>query len=196
LRTEAVARLYTRRIVRIYTRRGDDGTTGLLFGGRIWKNDLAPEAYGTVDEAVSVLGLARSRAEGAIAESILRIQRDLFVAAAELATAAEKRHKLEPGVSRVTEAMVEKLEGWIDQQESDRGLPAEFVVPGQSEVAAVLDVARSVVRRAERRAVALMRSEDWQDSNVVRYLNRLADYLYMLARAAEDDWLPSRLQEE
>jgi cob(I)alamin adenosyltransferase len=180
--------------VKIYTRGGDDGTTGLFYGGRIWKDDLAPEAYGTVDEAVSVLGLARSRAEGSMAESILAIQRELFVVGAELATAIANRTKLVPGVSLVTDEMVDRLETLIDRHE--QSLPTEFVVPGQNELAATLDMARSVVRRAERRAVALHRSAGREESGVVRYLNRLADYLYVLARTVEGEWLPSRSKEE
>lgn len=182
--------------MKIYTRRGDDGTTGLFYGGRVWKDDPRPEAYGTVDEAVSVLGLARSSAEGEIAERILGIQRALFVVAAELATGPQNRTKLEPGVSLVSDGMVEELEARIDQLESERGLPSEFVVPGQTDLAAALDMARSVIRRAERRAVSMARVEDQQGSRVVQYLNRLADYLFVLARAAEDEWIPSRFPEE
>jgi cob(I)alamin adenosyltransferase len=183
-------------IVKIYTRKGDDGSTGLFYGGRVWKDGVGPEAYGTVDEAVSFLGLARSRAEGTMAQTILDIQRGLFVVAAELATAAENRGKLEPEVSLVTEEMVENLEKLIDDVESRHGVPSEFVVPGQTELAAALDIARSVVRRAERRAISLARSEGLEDFQVIRYLNRLADYLYVLARAAEDEWMPSRSHEE
>jgi cob(I)alamin adenosyltransferase len=181
--------------VKIYTRGGDDGTTGLLFGGRVAKDQTGPEACGAVDEAVSVLGLARAGASGAVAESILQAQRELFVAGAELATAAGKRSRLQPGVSLVTVAMVERLEAAIDALDAEVGMPTGFVVPGGSPGAAALDQARSVVRRAERRAVAHLRAEGIEGSLVVPYLNRLGDYLYMLARAAEGEWIPSRREE-
>jgi cob(I)alamin adenosyltransferase len=161
------------------------------------KADLGPEAYGTVDEAVSALGVARAATpEPGIAEEILRIQRDLFVVAAELATAPASRGKLVDEVSRTTVAMVTALEEAIDRVVEDVGMPTEFIVPGGTPTAAALDVARTVVRRAERRAVAYAAADGLEGSEVVRYLNRLADYLYMLARAAETDWTPSRLKEE
>jgi len=176
--------------MRIYTRRGDDGTTGLFHGGRVAKDSAGPEAYGTVDEAVSLLGVARAQAEGDTAEAILAVQRDLFVVAAELATDPTNRDRLELGVSRVEAIMIEQLEVGIDQIEAEVGMPTEFVVPGGDPVAAAIDVARTVVRRAERTSVALL--TDSADSLVVPYLNRLADYLYMLARAVEREWTPTR----
>jgi cob(I)alamin adenosyltransferase len=179
-------------VVKIYTRRGDDGSTGLFHGGRVSKDDSGPEAYGTVDEAVSVLGIARAAANGLIAEAVLVAQRELFVVAAELATAPEQRGMLQAGTSLVTGGMVVRLEAAIDALVADRGMPTEFVVPGGSPVAAALDLARTVVRRAERRAVTHVELLGVSDSMVVPYLNRLADYLYMLARFAEDEWIPSR----
>lgn len=176
--------------MRIYTRRGDDGTTGLFYGGRVAKDAAGPEAYGTVDEAVSFLGVARAQAEGETAEAVLAVQRDLFVVAAELATDPTNRERLEPGVSCVEAAMIEQLENRIDRIEAEVGMPTEFIVPGGDPVAAAIDVARTVVRRAERASVALL--ADSPDSLVVPYLNRLADYLYMLARAIEREWTPSR----
>ena len=178
--------------MKIYTRRGDDGSTGLFHGGRVSKDDTGPEAYGTVDEAVSVLGIARAAASGVIAEAVLTAQRELFVVAAELATAPERRGMLEAGASLVTGEMVVRLEAAIDALVADRGMPTEFVVPGGTPVAAALDLARTVVRRAERRAVTHMQASGVSDSMVVPYLNRLADYLYMLARFAEAEWIPSR----
>jgi cob(I)alamin adenosyltransferase len=180
--------------VKIYTRTGDDGSTGLFYGGRVSKDDTGPEAYGTVDEAVSALGVARSLADGDMAEAILAVQRDLFAVGAELATGAENRGKLKAGISLTTAEMVEALEGRIDAVEAESGLPTEFVVPGGNPLAAALDVARTVTRRAERRAVTHVRVAGIEDSHVVQYLNRLADYLYTLARAAEGDWVPSKEQ--
>jgi len=179
--------------VKIYTKKGDDGTTGLLYGGRVSKDDQATEAYGTVDEAVAVLGTARARAPAAIAERVLAVQRDLFVVAAELATLPDNRAKLVPGVSLTTSDMVQRLEQWIDEAVEEVGLPSEFVVPGQTDFSAALDHARTVIRRAERRCVAYARRGGLQDSEVIRYLNRLADYVYMLVRASETEWLPSRI---
>jgi cob(I)alamin adenosyltransferase len=179
--------------VKIYTRGGDDGTTGLLFGGRVGKDAAGPEAYGAVDEAVSALGVARAAATGALAEEILGLQRDLFVVGAELAAAPGKRGRLQPGVSLVTEAMVTRLEEAIDALGLE--LPSGFVVPGGDQVAAALDQARSVVRRAERRAVTHLRTVGGATSQVVPFLNRLGDYLFMLARAAEGEWTPSRREE-
>lgn len=180
--------------MKIYTRTGDDGSTGLFYGGRVSKDDTGPEAYGSVDEAVSALGVARALADGDVAEAILTVQRDLFAVGAELATAAENRAKLKPGQSLTTPAMVEALEDRIDAVEAESGLPTEFVVPGGTPLAAALDVARTVVRRAERRAVTHLRVAGIEGSHVVQYLNRLADYLYTLARAAEGDWVPSKEQ--
>ncbi len=181
-------------VVKIYTRKGDDGSTGLFYGGRVAKDDSGPEAYGAVDEAVSALGVARAIASERLAEAVLAVQRDLFVAAAELATGADNRSKLADGESRVSEAMVTSLEVRIDQIEDRSGMPTEFVVPGGSVVAAALDVARTAIRRSERRAVSHLRATGITDSHVVPYLNRLADYLYMLARAEEENWAPTKEQ--
>lgn len=182
--------------MRIYTKKGDDGTTGLLFGGRVQKNDLAPEAYGAVDELVAALGVARSLTDADLHEELLRLQRELFVVAAEVATAPANRHKLTPGVSLTTAEMVERLETQIDRVVDVVGMPTEFVVPGQAQLPALLDVARTVARRAERRAVAYAGAGDLDGSHVVPYLNRLADYLYMLARSTEKEWEPTRKKEQ
>ena len=181
--------------MKIYTRRGDDGSTGLFHGGRVAKDESGPEAYGTVDEAVSALGIARSLATGRAHDLVLGVQRDLFVIAAELATAPERRGLLVAGTSLATGEMVVALEAAIDAIEAERGLPTEFVVPGGNPLAAALDVARTVTRRAERRAVTHMRLAGIDDSFVVPYLNRLADLLYVLARSAEAAWVPSRPKE-
>ncbi|MCB2223060.1 MAG: cob(I)yrinic acid a,c-diamide adenosyltransferase [Actinobacteria bacterium] len=178
--------------MKIYTRSGDDGSTGRLYGGRVAKDGTGPEATGAVDEAVSALGVARAAADEETAAALLAVQRDLFVVGAELATETENRRKLADGVSRVTAEMVAALEPAIDGVVDRVGMPTEFVVPGGSPLAAALDEARSVIRRAERRAVAHCRVAGIDDSEAVPYLNRLADYVYMLARAAEGTWTPSR----
>ncbi len=183
-----------RMTAKIYTRKGDDGSTGLLFGGRIGKDSPGPDAYGAVDEAVSMLGLARAETEpGSELDALLiRLQRELFVVGAELATAPDKRDKLVAGVSRTTDDMVAALEPIIDDITARYEPPTEFVLPGENRVAAALDVARAVVRRAERNAVSAAR-EGWLDgSAVVAYLNRLADLVYTLARWQEGTFRPVR----
>jgi cob(I)alamin adenosyltransferase len=168
--------------MRIYTRSGDDGTTGLLYGGRVSKADPAAEAYGTADEAVAAIGLARALSnQPALQAILLGVQRDLFVVGADLATNPSHRGKLQPGVSLVTAEMVETLERRIDETVEEHPLPGEFVVPGANPVSAALDVARTVVRRAERRAVDLQGSGE-VNPEALRYLNRLSDFLFVLAR--------------
>jgi cob(I)alamin adenosyltransferase len=168
---------------RIYTKTGDDGTTGLLYGGRVPKNDLVTQAYGTTDEAVAVLGLARALcADEVLAADLLTLQRELFVVGADLATNPEERDRLEPEVSLVTERMVARLERRIDDLVTERPLPDAFVVPGANPASATLDVARSVVRRAERHVVELRGTGRAVNAEVQRYLNRLSDLLFVLAR--------------
>jgi cob(I)alamin adenosyltransferase len=181
---------------KIYTRKGDDGTTGLLFGGRVGKDSPGPDAYGAVDEAVSALGLARAEVErgSELDQLVIRLQRELFVVGAELATAPDKRARLEPGVSCTTVEMVEALEPLIDDITTRYQPPTEFVLPGENRVAAALDLARTVVRRAERNAVAAARDGWLGDSQVVPYLNRLADLVYTLARWQEGTFRPVRAE--
>ena len=169
--------------MRIYTRTGDDGTTGLLYGGRISKADPPTEAYGSVDEAVAALGLCRALSESqAVKALVLRLQRDLFVVGADLATNPGERHRLKPDVSLVTPQMVERVEQLIDETVEAHPIPREFVVPGGNSVSATLDVARTVVRRAERRAVEMKGAGHVVSPEAVRYLNRLSDLLFVLAR--------------
>jgi cob(I)alamin adenosyltransferase len=168
---------------RIYTKTGDDGTTGLLYGGRVPKDDLATEAYGTTDEAVAALGVARALCDDeAMRTDILALQRELFVVGADLATNPKKRKKLEAGVSLVTDTMVARLERRIDDLVTARPLPEVFVVPGANPASAALDVARSVVRRAERHVVAMEHAQREVNPAVRLYLNRLSDLIFVLAR--------------
>ena len=168
---------------RIYTKTGDDGTTGLFFGGRVRKDSELPAAYGTVDEAQAVLGLARSEAglDPELADLLVSIMRDLYVLMAELATLPENRVKLTPGQSAVSAEMVTRLESIIDDLDTRFEPPTEFVVPGGNRIAAWLDLARTVVRRAERRALPAAAAP----SLVVPYLNRLSDLLWTMARWQE-----------
>jgi cob(I)alamin adenosyltransferase len=170
-------------VPRIYTRTGDDGSTGRLYGGRIPKSHPAAEAYGAVDETVADLGVARAQAENPrLIGLLLEVQRELFVVGADLATNPEERGKLQPEISRVTSAMVERLESVIDETVAEHPPPQEFIVPGASIVGAALDVARATCRRAERRAVALQESGAEVNAEATRYLNRLSDLLFVLAR--------------
>ncbi len=183
-------------MTRVYTGKGDDGSTGLLWGGRVAKHHDRPEAYGTVDEAQAAIGLARAACpadpgEGRdeLASVLVEVERDLYVLMAELATAAENRDKLVPGQSLVEASRVDWLSATTDDLAGRFPFPTEFVLPGQGELAARLDVARTVVRRAERRAVPVVAA----DSQVVPYLNRLSSLLWTAARWVEDGAsLPSR----
>jgi len=166
--------------MKVYTRAGDDGTTGLLYGGRVAKDSPLPVAYGTVDEAQAALGMARAEAEpgGALDQMLVTLGKDLYVLMAELATLPANRPKLTPGQSLVTAEMVDKLETMIDSVSERFEPPTEFVIPGTNRVSAALDLARTVIRRAEREALAAVVDQ----SRVVPYLNRLSDLAWTLAR--------------
>ncbi|MFL5848297.1 MAG: cob(I)yrinic acid a,c-diamide adenosyltransferase [Solirubrobacteraceae bacterium] len=174
--------------MKIYTRKGDDGGTTLWYGGRVPKYSGRPEAYGSVDEAASALGLARAACErdSELYPDILRVQNELFVAGAELATAPEASGRLEPGVSKVTTEMIDRLESDIDRYMDRVDLPPKFVIPGGSELSARLDVARAAIRRAERRVSALKDEGELADDTVLVYLNRASDAVYAMARFADE----------
>jgi cob(I)alamin adenosyltransferase len=177
-------------VTRIYTKKGDDGTTSLWYGGRVSKDDARTEAYGSVDEAGSALGVARSLCtskDREVAADILRVQTDLFVAGAELATAPDAAERLEDGVSRVTDEMVDALDAEIDRYMDRVSLPPKFVIPGGTALSAQLDLARAVLRRAERRVVALRDADGLASEAVLRYLNRASDLVYALARFADTE---------
>jgi cob(I)alamin adenosyltransferase len=177
-------------VTRIYTKKGDDGTTSLWYGGRVPKTDLRTEAYGAIDEAGSALGVARALCgpdDAGIAADILRVQRDLFVAGAELATAPEAAERLEDGVSRISDEMVTALEPEIDRYMDQVSLPPKFVIPGGTPLSAQLDLARAILRRAERRTVALRDAHGLGSEAVLRYLNRASDFVYAIARVADSD---------
>jgi cob(I)alamin adenosyltransferase len=179
-------------MAKIYTRKGDDGTTGLLYGGpRVLKNSPVIEANGVVDEAQSVIGMARAETVpgGELDALLIAIEHDLWVLMAEVATAPANRKKLVAGKSLVTPDMVAVLETRIDELNERFEMPTEFVVPGQNRVSAALDVARTVVRRGERLAVGIMADID---SQVGPYLNRLSDLLWTMARWQEGEHLLSR----
>lgn len=175
-------------MVRIYTKKGDDGTTSLWYGGRVAKHDARTDAYGTLDEAVAAIGVARAVCgpdQAELAADLLELQTELFVAGAELATAPEASARLEDGVSRVGEEMVERLERRIDAYMERVELPPKFVIPGGTPVSSHLDVARTVVRRAERRIVALRDAEGLGSETVIAYVNRASDLLFAMARFSD-----------
>ncbi len=179
-------------MTRSWTGKGDDGTTGLLCGGRTPKSSPEIEAVGAVDEAQAAIGVARAEAApGSELDTLLTaVARDLWVLMAELATAPRNRPKLVPGETLVTSAMVEGLEASITDVGTRFELPSEFVVPGQDRTSALLDLARTVVRRAERTAGPSLVGVD--GSHVLPYLNRLSSLLWTLARWAEGEPLPTR----
>jgi cob(I)alamin adenosyltransferase len=175
-------------VTRIYTRKGDDGTTSLWYGGRVAKNDARTEAYGSIDEAGAALGVARSLCgadDRELAADILRLQGELFVAGAELATAPDAEGRLQEGISRIDGAMVEAMEPVIDRYMDRVDLPPKFVITGGTTLSAQLDVARTVIRRAERRVVALRDGGERTSDAVLRYLNRASDLAFAMARFAD-----------
>jgi cob(I)alamin adenosyltransferase len=177
----------------ISTRKGDDGTTGLFYGGRVRKDSERPEAYGQVDEAQAAIGVARAHllAAGLSDELLVAVERDLYVVMAELATAPANHRKLTPGTSLVTQEMVDRIGSELASIEEWLPMPTDFVIPGGSVVSAHLDVARTVVRRAERAVVGLD-----ADGLPVAYLNRLSDLLWALARVHEDTSLIAKLTKD
>jgi cob(I)alamin adenosyltransferase len=172
-------------VLKIYTRTGDDGTTGLLYGGRVAKDSMVMQVNGTVDEAQAAMGLARAEADpGSELDTLLTgLERDLYVLMAEVATDPANRSKLKPGTTLVTAEMVDALEERIDGLIGRIAMPTEFVVPGANRASAALDLARTVVRRAER----LFVSSPIEGSSAGLYLNRLSDLLWAVARWAEGD---------
>lgn len=174
----------------MYTRKGDDGTTQLLFAGkeRVEKSSVRVSAYGEMDEAVAALGVARADANEAgqdeVADLLLRLERELFVLNAELATDPSNSERLTPGVTLVTAEMVDALERDIDDLTARFEQPKDFIVPGNTRLGASLDLAARVIRRGERAIDALARTEDVR-AEARRYVNRLADLVWVMARFAE-----------
>jgi cob(I)alamin adenosyltransferase len=170
--------------MRIYTRTGDAGDTGLFGGGRVGKDHPRVEAYGDVDELNAVLGMVRaSGALPRIDEIVVRVQRDLFSLGALLATPNLEKMAEHLQKAHVDEARISELEQAIDDCERELDPLRSFILPGGTTKGAALHVARTVCRRAERRIVALHRDTEVPEL-VIRYLNRLSDLLFMLARLA------------
>lgn len=184
------------RITKVYTRTGDKGTTRLVGGAQVRKDDARIEAYGTVDELNAVIGMVRAHLdasaedEGAIATldgQLAWIQNDLFDVGADLATEAADRW---PGMFRVGVDEATRLEEWIDALNDDLEPLAEFVLPAGGPVTSTLHLARTVCRRAERRVVTLHAEADDVGEGVIVYLNRLSDLLFVMSR-----WVAKRLGE-
>jgi cob(I)alamin adenosyltransferase len=166
-----------------FSKKGDRGYTSLLGGQRIPKSGPRPEAYGTLDEASSALGIARALAvRPETKEMILAIQKDLSLLCAELATAPEDLLK---APCRLTSEHVDCLERGMEELQQNLKIPAEFICPGETVSAAAIDLGRTIVRRAERKTVVLIQQKQIDNIEVLRYLNRLADFLFVLARFEE-----------
>jgi cob(I)alamin adenosyltransferase len=181
------------RLTRIYTRGGDAGETSLADGSRVGKDAVRIAAYGTVDEANAVIGLARLHTDGDADAMLARIQNDLFDLGADLATPEAETYKYQP--LRITAAQVERLECEIDTINGELAALDSFILPGGSPAAAHLHLARTVARRAERLCVSLA-AETPVNPEAVKYINRLSDHLFVLARHlnnnGRDDvlWVP------
>lgn len=178
--------------MKIYTKKGDDGTTGLFYGGRVPKNAPQIELNGAVDEAQAFLGLARSHCDrgSELDKVLIEIESDLWILMAEVATQSSNRAKLEANRSLVSNDMVDRIERQIDEFTALFTMPKEFIVPGQNRISAFLDVARTVVRRAER--LCMFHSIENPDSQVGPYLNRLSDLIWTLARWQEGEQLTAK----
>lgn len=172
--------------MKAFNKKGDKGETSLLFGRRIPKSDLHCDAYGTIDEAVSFLGIARNFAtKNRVREIILRVQKELFAINAEIATKPEDYERLIPNFKPVTYKMASELEEIIDKIETEIEMPKSFIIPGASLGSGSLDVSRAIVRRAERKVVMLKEKGEIKNEAILQYLNRLADLLFTLARYEE-----------
>jgi cob(I)alamin adenosyltransferase len=171
-------------VTKIYTRKGDDGTTGLLYGGRVKKGDPQIDLNGDIDEAQAAIGLARSRLKEnqKLNELLSHIERDLWVVMGEVACYEKKRELLKSKNAEVSEEMVKKLEVSIDFFMAEVGTIRDFTIPGESPGSAYLDFARTIVRRAERKAYNIAQLKN---TLIGPYLNRLSDLLWALARYTE-----------
>jgi cob(I)alamin adenosyltransferase len=167
----------------LFSKKGDGGFTSLVGGQRILKSDQRVETYGTLDEASSSLGMARASAKGPkTRDIIISIQKDLLLLGAELATTSEDAEKFS---YRITGEQIERMERWIEELQNDVVLGKDFILPGETMAAAAIDLTRTIIRRAERNAVCLRQENKISNDEVLRFLNRLADLLFTLARYEE-----------
>ena len=178
---------------KIYTKYGDGGETGLLYGGRVSKSSPHTEAFGITDEAVSAMGLARALSKDERVRDIVRqLQRELFTVGAELATDPERYDTYKRHFKPLSSDAVMGLESLIDGLEESMKMPNVFILPGGSPASAALDMARSIVRTGERRTVSLKEQGKLSNPDVLKYLNRLGDLLFVLARYEDRD-LPTEV---
>jgi cob(I)alamin adenosyltransferase len=174
--------------MKTFNKKGDTGETSLLFGRRVAKNSVRCEAYGTLDEAISALGIARhSVTKSRTIEIIVKIQQELFKVNAELATLSEDYDKLAEKFGLINDGMVSELEKIINEIEAKVELPRSFIIPGANQGSAWLDLVRTIIRRAERRVVTLKQNNEIKNDALLSYLNRLADVLFILARYEESE---------
>ncbi|MFC1942690.1 cob(I)yrinic acid a,c-diamide adenosyltransferase [Chloroflexota bacterium] len=172
--------------MKTFNKRGDEGETSLLFGDRVKKNSLRCEAYGTLDEVVSCLGVARNAVTREKTKIIiLKLQEEIFMVSAELATEPENYEKFASRFTPVTDEMVDRLEEMIVELESEIELPKAFIIPGSNMGSGLLDLSRAMVRRAERRVADLRQNNEISNNAIQSYMNRLADLLFMLGRYEE-----------
>ncbi len=177
--------------MKIYTKKGDDGSTGLLFGGRVSKDSVQIELNGAVDETQAAIGLARAfSSDGEVGQLCIRLETDLWVLMAEVATLPENRNKLVPEKTLVVPSMIGWLENEIDRISTLFVMPREFVLPGGNAVSAYLDWARVTARRAERASAGYV--QQIPETEVGRYLNRLSDLLWVMARWQDGEILKTK----
>ena len=181
--------------MKIYTKKGDEGETSLFGGTRLPKNDIRIEAYGTVDELNSFIGMIRNSKLDAHTEKIIvTIQEDLFTIGAMLAS---DNHSGKAKIPKIQEESIALLENEIDKMEENLSPMKNFILPGGNPVVSACHISRSICRRAERTVITLSKN-NVVDKNIIRYLNRLSDYLFVLARkvtkdfgAKEISWIPN-----
>ena len=174
--------------MKIYTKTGDDGTTGLFFGGRVQKNDIRCEAYGEIDNAVAAIGLARSLVKDSFIKNLLvDLQNQLFTVGAELATLEENYDLMSKSYKTISLDMIINMENHIDNLTESVSLPPNFILPGASPGSSALDLARTTLRSAERRIIDLYDEGLLVNNNVLVYINRLSDLLFILARFEDRD---------
>jgi cob(I)alamin adenosyltransferase len=172
-----------KQMAKVTTGTGDTGYTGLLGEARVPKYDVRPDTFGTVDEATSALGLARAMThDQKVKDIIYQVQQELYLLMAELATPPENYEKMG---FRMTIAHVQKLEQVEESLKKEVDIPNKFIIPGDTVDGAALDLARTIIRRAERMTVKLLHDGVIENGEVVRYLNRLSDLVFILARYIE-----------
>jgi len=171
--------------MKTFNKKGDFGETSLLYGVRTTKYDQRCEAYGTIDEAVSFLGLSRNFCQPEVNDILICLQRELFIIGAELATPTDRYSDLTAKGKVIKPEMVQSLEDLIDDYEAKIDIPREFIIPGHCISSATLDITRAIIRRAERRIIALKEAKLLINDEVLKYMNRLADLVFILARYEE-----------